>query len=179
MPVDPEDPINSLPTVDPADAIEPSAASITDVTPSSKADMDPQFEKRMRDHRDAAAAEASARTQGNQVKWMRPTGWNGDVFDFTKMQDPFNRDVSNVNFLAAVDDPANPGTAGDLAATTLMIDRLAVAERAFRMRHTMSRPRAMAHMLARRKGQGNDQGPFIQLGVEFIRNVLKQGKVPQ
>jgi hypothetical protein len=40
----------------------------------------------------------------------------------------------------------------------------------------MRRVRATAHVMGRDKGQGDDAGPFIQLGVEYVRGILKQAK---
>lgn len=145
--------------------------------PVSKAQLDPNFEVRLRDLQKHAAAEHDARTSGDgQVRWDRPGSYAGDLFDLKSMHEPFSRERANSDYLAAVTDPENPGTVGDVIATTTMIDYLAVMERAFRMRHTMRRPRAVALMLGRKRGLGGERGPFIQAGVEYVRSLLKQAK---
>ena len=146
--------------------------------PQSKANMDPRFETILREFMQKSKEEYQKRSSVQQQKWFRPDDWNGDIFDVEGMSAPFDRSAANSDYLAAVSDPSNPGTTGDIVATTTMIDYLAAIERAFRARF-MRRPRAMAHMLGRKKGHGTQRGPFIQCGVEYIRSVLKQAKVPQ
>ena len=144
--------------------------------PKSKAQMDPNFEKRLRDCKEAAAEEAAQRVSGGQSRWFRPTGWNGNPFDFAGLGVPFDRTVSTQGYLEAVKDAENPGTGGDVVATITMIEALSVMERAMRVRHTLRRTRATAHMLARKQLHGTDTGAFIQTGVEYVRSVLKQAK---
>lgn len=145
--------------------------------PTSKADMDPNFEKHLRGLKDHAKdQEYENRRKGNQVKWYRPVGWNGDPFDYAGLHTPFDRKKANENLLDAIKDGNEPGTTGDVVACSVMIGVLAVQERAFRVRHTLRRCRATAHTLGRAKGQGDDKGPFVQLGIEYVRGILKQAK---
>lgn len=146
-------------------------------TPQSKADVDPNFEKRIRDIKTQAAKEATARDTGAQTPWFRPEGWNGDLFDVEGLSEPYSREAANQAYLEAVKDPANPGTTGDVVATLTMIDELAAMERAMRLRH-MRRPRAVTHMLARKAGHGDDRGPITQCYLEYVRSILKQAKAP-
>lgn len=149
----------------------------TDVTPESKAKVDPNFEQRLRDLRDAAKAEFTARQGDQPVKWNRPTDYEADLEDWDAMSDPFDRSAANGQFVEAVEDANNPGTTGDLVATTTQIDYLAVMERAFRARTTSTRPRMMAHLSGRKKGHGSDRGPLIQCTLEYVRSILRQGSV--
>lgn len=151
---------------------------MADITPQSVASMDPNFELRYRDLSAASAQEYLARSQGNQVRWARPLGFNASLFDVEAMSTPFDRSVSNAAYAQSVSNPAQPGTSGDIVATTTMIDQLANMERAFRARF-MRRPRAMALALGRKSGQGDQLGPFIQNGVEYLRSVLVQAKAEQ
>lgn len=144
-------------------------------TPKSKADVDPNFEKRIRDVKNHAAAEAESQDTGQQTKWFRPQGWDGNVFDTEGMATAYSREAANQSFLEAVKDPENPGTTGDVVATLTMISTLAGMERAARLRH-MRRPRAIAHMLGRKAGHGDDRGPLVQCNLEYVRGTLKQGK---
>jgi hypothetical protein len=138
--------------------------------------MDPVFELRLRELQQQAAVEGLARAMGEQAEWMRPSDWTGSVFAYEAMATPFSRQVSNIYFVSAVSNPSAPGTTGDLIAATTMVDFLACMERAFRQRHTMTRPRAVAHAMGRKLGHGNDQGPLVTNTVEYIRAVLKQAK---
>ena len=73
-------------------------------------------------------------------------------------------------------DVKNPGTSGDLAVTTVQIDLLAAMERAWRMRHTMRRPRTFCHAMGRKNGHGDDSGPLVQCQLEYVRGLTKQSK---
>lgn len=144
--------------------------------PAAKVDMDPNYERRLRELRDHAAAELAARSRGEQVRWNRPPSLTTGVFAIQALEAPFRRTAANDACVAAISDPKNPGVTGDVVAATTMIETLAGMERAFRMRHTMRRPRAMAHALARLKGHGDPDGAFGRNGVEYIRQVLKQAR---
>ena len=145
-------------------------------TPTTKSDVDPTFEKLFRALKVHAKESVPTRDKGQGALWMRPPGWSGDPFDYSAMHTPFDRAKPNDRYVDAVKDAANPGTVGDIAAASHMIDTLAVMERAFRVRQTLRGPRAMAHVLARQEGHGSDQGPLIQLGVEYVRNILTEAK---
>jgi hypothetical protein len=144
--------------------------------PRSKASMPANFEKRFRDMRIAAAQEYEARKAGGQVYWFWPADWHGHLNDVEGMSAPFGRDDANQMFLAAVKDPQNPGTTGDVVAVTTAIDTLAAMEQAFRARHCLRRPRATAHLLGRKRGHGDDRGPLTQNYVEYLRFLLKEAR---
>lgn len=145
--------------------------------PAARADMDPVFEARCNDLRDQAAAEAAARRKGEPVPWLRPAGWEGDVFDYEAMGAPFSRARANEWMVAALD-PEAPGVSGDLVSCQTQIETLACLERAFRDRHTLRRPRAIAHMLARKRGHGDARGLFTQNAIEYVRMINKQAREP-
>lgn len=147
--------------------------------PVSKAQIDPNFEKRVRDLQRAAQAEYDGRSGTGQVQWLRPTGLTGGLFDLEGLHVPFNRDAANKDYLEAVKNPDQPGTTGDVVATTTMIDSLAAMERAYRSRHTLRRPRAMALMLGRKRGHGNERGAVTQGFLEYVRSLMRQAKQPQ
>lgn len=148
-------------------------------TPTPKVQMDPNFEKRYREGMQHAKDYYPPGQKGQQVKWERPENYDADLTDWEGMAKPFDRDKTNQSFVEAVKDPENPGTTGDLVIATTMIDALAVMERGFRQRHTMSRCRATAQMLGRKRGHGTEYGPFIQQGIEYVRNMLKMSSRPQ
>lgn len=147
--------------------------------PAAKVGMDANFEKRLRELREHAQAERLARSRGGQVRWFRPSDWDGDVFDHAGMGGPFSRDAANAEAVDAVKDPKAPGTTADTIAAAIMIETLAVMERAFRARHTLSRCRAVAHVLARKQNHGAAGGTFIQNGVEYARAALRQARAGQ
>jgi hypothetical protein len=148
--------------------------------PSAKVDMDPNFENRLRDLKAQAAQEYEARSRGEQVLWFRPLGPDGQPvpvppFDWEALAVPFSRQASNDGYAAACADPDAPGVTGDLIAATTMVDYLACLERAYRMRHTMTRPRAVCHLLGRKRGQGIDLGGFGAT-IQYLRAVLAQAR---
>ena len=145
--------------------------------PKAKAELDPSFKTLMDDLRDHAAQQSEARPNGEQVRWFRPSNGDGKLTDFQALGDAFDRSQSNEQFIDAVKDANDPGVTGDLVATTTMIDTLSVWERAYRMRHTMRRPRAVAHALGRLKGHGAQDGVYGRNNVEYVRGILKQSRV--
>ncbi len=147
--------------------------------PTAKVNMDPNFEKRLRDVQTHAQEEFEARPQGNQVKWFRPENYNGDLTDIDNMGDSFTRDQANREAVDAVKDPSAPGVSGDTVAAVTMIETLACMERAFRMRHSLRRIRGTAQAMGRIKGHSDAKGPLIQNGVEYIRQVIAQARKPQ
>lgn len=148
-------------------------------TPSAKVNMDPNFEKRLREMQQHAQAESTARQTGERTKWYRPKDYAGDLTDYAEMETPFDREQANREGVDAVKDPQSPGVTGDTVAAVVQVETLSLMERAFRARHTMRRPRALAHVAARLKGHGDPTGPFVQNGIEFIRQVMAQARKPQ
>lgn len=147
--------------------------------PVSQADMDPNYEKRCRDFKTAASVEASELATGGQPLWFRPEGWDGRLSGaqyLENMSVPFSRDSATNDYLKAVRDADNPGTSGDIVATTVMAETLSVMERAFRVRHTLRRVRATCHVVGRKLAQGQSTGAFIQSNVEFVRSLLAATK---
>ena len=145
---------------------------------TAKADVDPNFTAQIVALRTQADAEQKARIKGNQVAWMVPDKgeWSGDLFDREGMARAFQRDKANEDFVAATSDPLKPGVTGDMIVTTLMIDYLACMGRAYHARHTMRRPRAMAHAMGRKKGHGDNNGTLTQTALEYVRSTIQQMK---
>jgi hypothetical protein len=148
-------------------------------TPVSKVDVDSNFERQLRNLKEACAAHERALRTGGQLRWMRPVNFAGDVFDYASIHAALNRDVANQQFVDAVKDAQNPGVSGDLIAATLMIDYLAAMERAFKDRVTMTRCRRVAHVAGTKGGHGSDNGPFVQSVLEYVRRVVRVAKGPQ
>ena len=146
---------------------------------ASKGQIDSIFEQQVKQSQRDASDEYDARSNGDQPMWQRPAIWNGQVFDFDGYSDAFDRSTAHQIFTDAVADPDQPRTTGDLLASITQVDYLAVQERALRCRHTMTRTRAYAHMLGRRRGQGDDRGSIIRSTLEYVRGILAQGKQQQ
>lgn len=145
--------------------------------PESKADVDPNLHAQVKELQKQQAANAEARANGNAGKWLMPKlgEWDGDLFDWEGMAEPFDRSASNDAFAEAVN-PASPGTTGDVVVIGLQVDLLATMERAFRSRHLMSRPRAAALAAGREAGHGHDAGPLVQSLLEHVRQIVKESK---
>lgn len=141
--------------------------------------MDQTFEQRFRNLKEHAKTTGDDLLQGKQRKYFRPEGWAGDPLDIEAMSPPFKREQVNQQLIQAIADQENPGTTGDVIAASVMINELAVMERAFRARHSLRRCRATAHVVGRLQGHGDDKGPLIQLATEYVRAVLRQAKKPQ
>jgi len=146
--------------------------------PSPKVGLDPKFVKRMRDLKKQAREEKEKRSRGDQVKWLKLDDWDGDIFNYEGMHEPFNREQANNEGVSAIADPKAPGTTGDVVAATIQIETLACMERSFRVRMTMRRTRALAHMLARKKGHADTEGVFMNNGVQYVKEIMKQARVP-
>lgn len=147
--------------------------------PVSRANMDPNYEKRCRDFQSASAIEAESLKVGGPPVWFRPEGWDGRLSGtgyLENMSIPFSSDASTNDYLEAVKDAKKPGTSGDVVITTIMSETLSIMERAFRVRHSLRRVRATCHVIGRKMAQGSATGSFIQSNVEFVRSLLATTK---
>jgi hypothetical protein len=146
--------------------------------PKQKADIDPNFQRQIEAQQRQAKEEGEQRVKAGQVPWNMPElagEWRGDLFDWDGMKEPFNRDKSNEDYVAATSNPAEPGKAGDLIVTTTQIELLATMERAFRARHTARFPRMVAHATGvRRYGHGGEKGVFLQAMLDYVQGLVKQ-----
>lgn len=145
-------------------------------TPVSKVNMDKTYEKQLRNRKVASKLEAETKKIAVASKWDRPSNWSGDTSDYNSIHEAYSRQQANDELVQAISDPQAPGTTGDVVAASIMINRLSIMERAFKVRHTMRRCRATAHMLGRKQGHGSDSGPYGVLGIEYVRSVLRQSK---
>lgn len=146
--------------------------------PTAKVNMDPKFQDRLQEMKQHSKKEKDKRKTGDQVPWYRPKDWDGDLFKWQEFEEPFKREQANNEGVDAIKTPESPGVTGDLVAAVTMIEMLSIMERAFRVRHTMRRPRAVAHMLSRKKTHGEAKGVFVRNGTEYINQVMKQARVP-
>ena len=100
----------------------------------------------------------------------RPVG-----LDLESLSSAFERLENEEDFKNAVSNPSTAGVNGDLIASSLQGDYLAVQERAFRARHS-GRIRDATHSAGRRAGHGNDAGVFTGSVLNYIEGVLKASK---
>ena len=119
--------------------------------------------------------ESTERKKNDQVKWMMPPkgDWGGDLFKWQELYHPFDSKDPNEELVKAVSDAKSPGNVGDLVNTNTQIEYLAMVERAFRARHTMSFARGVAHASGRRHGQGGDKGPLKFSVMKYLENLQK------
>jgi len=147
--------------------------------PVSKVDMDPVFQRQLERVQQLCQEQEQQLRTGGQIRWMRPTGWNGNPFDHTGMATPFDRSKSNNDAVRAIESPNTPGVVQDIINACTMVDYLAVMERSFRARMTMNRSRRFAHLAGTRHGQGSSLGVFKECGIEFVSRSIKRAKGPQ
>lgn len=140
----------------------------------SVSSIQPSFEQAIQAIQQAARDEATAHSNGAAHGWMIPPkqDWSGDLSDLEGMSSVFDRSSLNATYAQALAIPA-ASSDGDTVVTQQQVDYLAVMERAFRMRHTMRRPRALAHATARRTGHSNPRGPFGLAVLEYLRRSLQ------
>jgi len=99
--------------------------------------------------------------------------WKGSPFDWEGMYYPFDSILPSTQLTARTLTPGCVGPAGDLVMAAVQVDYLNCAERAFRARHTTSFPRGVAHHALRRKGQGDNEGPFKYGLLDWLRDLKK------
>jgi len=140
--------------------------------------VEPVLKEQLESFQQQMKAQYSKRLAGQQTKWTMPElkDWSGDLFDWNGMHKPFDRSWSNDKFIEAIKTPSEPGTTYDMVIATTQIDYLACMERAFRHRHTFSRPRMLLHTCARHYGYSHDSGPLIQGVLEYISGMDKANK---
>jgi hypothetical protein len=122
---------------------------------------------------------AQDRKTNEAVAWLRPplNGWTGGMQTESALVDlhkAFNTDLAE-NALITAFNPASPGVNADIVLSTLQIDYMAQAERAYRARISQSFIRSLAHVSAREKGHGdNSNGVFIGQVLNYFIDIKKQ-----
>lgn len=111
----------------------------------------------------------------NDVPMLDKGDWTGNPTDHDGLTDAFSRESLDEQFGDIIQDPENKGVSGDLQAITLQGDMLAAYERATRSR-LMSKPRAMLHAAARKRGHGSIGGPVTKGFVETIASIMNKSK---
>lgn len=142
-----------------------------------KGDIDPNVEKVIEHFRSKKEENYEKRTTNEQVPWIRPPGWNGDLQttdSWKAVHDAFNTDDAEEKFKAAFE-ASNPGNSSDGILLSLQIDYLAQMERAFRARVGQSLPRTLAHLSTREKGHGQQFGALKGMALEYFKKIKKQG----
>ncbi len=121
----------------------------------------------------AKAAYAAALMQAPR-RWFNPDpgAWSGDLSDLPGMSAAFDRSDNSTDYQAAIKDGQNPGVVGDLMASQLQGDYLAVLERAYRARHHSS-VRCLMHAAARYNGHADPKGLFQQGVLGYLANIIK------
>lgn len=130
---------------------------------SPPVDVDPTFELRLREVRQAAASQAQ-RMSGGRGTWYRPAGL-ADPLDPAAFSPPFDRDALSAAGTVALD---AGGTTGELVLVHLQLATLSALERAVRSRYHTG-PRLAAFAQARQLGHGDPAGVWGQLLEEARR----------
>lgn len=146
-----------------------------DAKSSQKSSISDILQKLIDELSSQANSEAVSRKMNGQVEWMMPPKgkWGGDLFKWQDLYHPFDSEKPNEELVDAIKDAESPGNVGDLINTNTQIEYLAMVERAFRARHTMSFPRGVAHASARRHGQGGDKGPLKFSVMKYLEDLQK------
>lgn len=107
-------------------------------------------------------------------KWHTPdlNGWSGDPLDIVGLPQAFDRDENASDYREAV---TRDGTVGDLTASQLQGDYLAIQQRAFAVRHA-TLCRSAVHAASRRHGQSANGGVFAHGVRSYIENLVRAGK---
>jgi hypothetical protein len=119
---------------------------------STQAQIHDVFNARINELAADGVALAAAVLSGSGRVWQVPAA-AGDLLEIETLSAPFDRQAINTNYELVMQDPAAPGTIGDVIALTRQIDFVAAEERAFRVRH-MTPVRALCHAAGRRYGMG-------------------------
>ena len=122
-----------------------------------------------------AETEQEDRRQSKQCQWQMPPkkDWSGNLFKWSELDTPFDSEDPNQELIDVVAASENPGNAGDLINTNSQIEYLAMMERAFRARHTMTFSRGVAHCSARRHGQSKEGGPLKRSVLKYLEDLQK------
>lgn len=148
---------------------------MADAKSSQKSSISNVLQKLVNELATQAKRESTERKKNAQVKWMMPPkgDWSGDLFKWQDLYHPFDSEKPNEELVKAISDAKDPGNAGDLVNTNTQIEYLAMMERAFRARHTMSFARGIAHASGRRHGQGGDKGPLKFSIMKYLEDLQK------
>lgn len=142
-----------------------------------KGDIDPNVEKVIEYFRDKKEQSYEKRTNNQQVPWVRPPDWDGDLQttdSWKALHDAFNTDKAEEDFKSAFE-ADSPGNSSDGILLSLQIDYLAQMERAYRARVGQSMPRALSHLSTREKGHGQQFGALKGMALEYFKKIKKQG----
>lgn len=97
-----------------------------------------------------------------------PSGQTHDAM----WKEAFSREDNSNDFLAAVSNVQDPGVVGDLIASQLQADYLAMMERAVRA-SSMTHMQARYQAAARRRGQAMPQGVLTKGVLGYVENLVK------
>ncbi len=142
---------------------------------SSKSEIRKKFHKQITALQETAAAVAES-VSGEQRKWFKPDGWDGEHTSAEGMSEPFDRTELTEDLRNAIKiEGGSCGTVSDLMSAQLQGDFLAAMETAFRAENC-GPIRATILAAGRRKAQGMDSGT-LKRGIQgYLENLLRLGK---
>lgn len=139
----------------------------------ARVQLDETYSQRLQELQQQAAIAAVAAPRGLPVPWYRPQGWDGDPGDYAALHVPFDRRAINQAGIAALRDPQQPGTVGDVIAASLQAETLACMERALRVRHTYRRVRCAHLAAARWNGHAKANGVWFVCGRGYVHAIVQ------
>lgn len=139
-------------------------------------ELDPAFVNAMSALLENARAAAAAATGDESPAWFLGDldAWSGDALQVAAVGAAFARDGVGSAYSAAL---ANGGTAGAAAGAKVQSDYLALAERAFRMRHA-SPVRCRLQAAGRRLAHADEEAGVIARVVACAQDFLNAGGGP-
>lgn len=145
--------------------------------PKSVADVRTRFTAQLTSLKKAAAAAFAATKMTAPREWFSPDkgDWDGDLTNVEGLSKAYDRSDNATDFQAAIKDGRQPGTVGDLLASQIQGDYLAVQERAYRARMHSS-VRCRFHAAARQRGHGDEKGLFQQGVLGYVAQLVKASK---
>ncbi len=126
---------------------------------------------------DAGELARSALAPGARV-WQVPPSRSQPVgvLDIAGIGSLFDRSAIGQNYADTLSDADAPGTTGDTQSLRLQNERLAMEERAYRLRHC-SPIRSAVHAAARRAGHADPAGVFGAASRGHLENLIRGGAV--
>lgn len=144
---------------------------------TKKGDILPPFDTRLAEMQSQADTQATATCGEGVRKWNVPEDANiQSLLDITTLHGQpntgYDRTELNTRYEQCFQDPASPGTNGDVAGLKTQIDWLAAGERAFRFRHATT-PRLLILAASRRYFVAN--GPSVPAVKDSVDKLIRAG----
>lgn len=150
---------------------------IPDAKPQAVADVRTRYKKNLNGLKETANNGKEGLTNQGQPKQpvIDLNGWSGNLFEIEQLGKPFDREENEQDVQDSIKNVRKPGTVSDLAASQLQGDQLGAMERSFRLLHSTS-VRLKIQASARMYGHGHDAGIFQRGLLDYVSNIIRQGR---